>query len=181
MLGHQTVVVDDMNSSPDELLNRLLATETDAGTEFDAALTAAQDVMEDNWNNDRSVVQRAACVRSSPPLLPTGAPSSFSFLMGRVMSVITPSTTFADALLVWGMADRLSIDVAGLLFLDRNPLAFHTVSFGPDGESMYLRRMAKIAEEVYGTVPRGPLSRPGGRIPCGYTAAIDTVRAFCET
>lgn len=69
------------------------------------------------------------------------------------------------------------MNVAGLPFFDSNPLAFHTVSFGPDGESMHLRRMAKLAEEVYGTVPRGPLSRPG-RVPCGYTAAIDTVRMF---
>lgn len=44
-----------MDSSPDELLNRLLQTETDAGTDFDVALRATQEVMENNWNNDRFV------------------------------------------------------------------------------------------------------------------------------
>ncbi|PVF98362.1 hypothetical protein CPB86DRAFT_825740 [Serendipita vermifera] len=55
------------------------------------------------------------------------------------------------------------------------PLAFHSVSFGTESNSHYLRRMATIANEVYASAPRDPLA-PAGVNPCGYTAALDTVQ-----
>jgi len=53
-------------------------------------------------------------------------------------------------------------------------LVFHSVSFGPDRASYYLRRMAQIATEVYARTPPGPLAAPGAG-SCSYTEAIDTV------
>ncbi|KZS89200.1 hypothetical protein SISNIDRAFT_458932 [Sistotremastrum niveocremeum HHB9708] len=54
------------------------------------------------------------------------------------------------------------------------PLSFHAVSFGPDADSYYLRRMATIAGQVYAQGPRNPLA-PQGRDACSYSQAIDTI------
>ncbi|KZT36298.1 hypothetical protein SISSUDRAFT_1007685 [Sistotremastrum suecicum HHB10207 ss-3] len=54
------------------------------------------------------------------------------------------------------------------------PLSFHAVSFGSDGGSYYLRRMATIAGQVYAQGPRNPLA-PQGRDACSYSQAIDTI------
>ncbi|KAI9459280.1 hypothetical protein HD554DRAFT_2137550, partial [Boletus coccyginus] len=38
-----------------------------------------------------------------------------------------------------------------------NAVSFHAVSFGPDGSSMYLRRMTDIARDAQNNAPRDPL------------------------
>ncbi|KAF8419130.1 hypothetical protein L210DRAFT_2345002 [Boletus edulis BED1] len=38
-----------------------------------------------------------------------------------------------------------------------NAVSYHTVSFGPDGPSMYLRRMAEMARDAQNNAPRDPL------------------------
>ena len=48
------VVTNDFTSSPDELLDIVLDTEAEGGTNFAVALQAAQAVMEENWEKDRS-------------------------------------------------------------------------------------------------------------------------------
>ncbi|KAF8508104.1 hypothetical protein BU17DRAFT_100044 [Hysterangium stoloniferum] len=53
------------------------------------------------------------------------------------------------------------------------PVTFHSVSFGPNASSYYLRRMADIAGQIYATAPQ-ELAAPGGG--CSYTEAIDTIR-----
>jgi hypothetical protein len=53
-------------------------------------------------------------------------------------------------------------------------LLFHSVSFGPDGSSYYLRHMTNIAAEVYSRAPPNVLAAPGAGA-CSYTEAIDTV------
>jgi len=56
----------------------------------------------------------------------------------------------------------------------RKPLAFHSVSFGQDSQSHYLRRMAQIAAEVYKDGPVDPLA-PAGVNPCSFNSVLDTV------
>ena len=48
------VVTNDFTSSPDELLDVVLNTEAEGGTDFAEALRAGQAVMEENWDTDRS-------------------------------------------------------------------------------------------------------------------------------
>ncbi|KAF8548768.1 hypothetical protein OG21DRAFT_684156 [Imleria badia] len=52
-------------------------------------------------------------------------------------------------------------------------VSFHAVSFGPDGSSMYLRRMAQIAQNAQNNAPRDPLAPAG---VSSYTEALDTVQ-----
>ena len=52
------------------------------------------------------------------------------------------------------------------------------MSFGPDGSSMYLCRMAEIAEDAQNNVPRDPLAPPAATVKSTYTQALDTVRSF---
>ena len=59
--------------------------------------------------------------------------------------------------------------------ISRKPLSFHAVSFGQDYSSSRLRRMARLAEEVYSTAPQDQLASTA-TISCSYTNAIDTVR-----
>ena len=49
------------------------------------------------------------------------------------------------------------------------------MSFGPDGSSWYLRRMAEIAREVQNNAPRDPLVPVAATIFSSYTQALDTV------
>jgi hypothetical protein len=53
----------------------------------------------------------------------------------------------------------------------REPLSFHSVSFG-EANSVSLSRMARIATEIEATAPRGV----NAHIPSSYTEALDTVR-----
>ncbi|KAF8483073.1 hypothetical protein JB92DRAFT_3033330 [Gautieria morchelliformis] len=54
-------------------------------------------------------------------------------------------------------------------------LVFHSVSFGPDGSSYYLRHMTDIASEVHSRAAPNVLAAPGAGA-CSYTEAIDTIR-----
>jgi hypothetical protein len=51
----QTVLVNDVTSTPDELLSPLLDQSTRHGTNFSGALRAAQVVMTQNWSTERLV------------------------------------------------------------------------------------------------------------------------------
>jgi len=55
-------------------------------------------------------------------------------------------------------------------------VSFHAVSFGPDGHSMYLRRMADIARAAQNNAPRDPLTPAAATILSSYTEALDTVQ-----
>ncbi|KAF8548217.1 hypothetical protein OG21DRAFT_1449416 [Imleria badia] len=55
-------------------------------------------------------------------------------------------------------------------------VSFHAVSFGPDGSSMYLRRMAQIAQDAQNNAPRDPLAPAAATILSSYTEALDTVQ-----
>ena len=61
----------------------------------------------------------------------------------------------------------------------RRPLSFHAVSFGQDGASSSLRKMARIALEVQNNAPQDPLLPAGASVPSSYTEALDTVRGQC--
>jgi hypothetical protein len=50
-----TVVENDFQSSPDQLLDTVLRYHADGGTNYDQALAAAQGVMERHWSTDRYV------------------------------------------------------------------------------------------------------------------------------
>ncbi|KAG9310081.1 hypothetical protein JVU11DRAFT_9689 [Chiua virens] len=55
-------------------------------------------------------------------------------------------------------------------------VSFHAVSFGPDGSSTYLRRMADIARDAQNNAPRDPLAPAAATILSSYTQALDTVQ-----
>ncbi|THH11646.1 hypothetical protein EW145_g511 [Phellinidium pouzarii] len=55
-------------------------------------------------------------------------------------------------------------------------LSFHSVSFGPDGSSTWLRRMAQIAQEVQSRAPRDPLLQANAVVESSYSVALDSVR-----
>ncbi|KAI9571051.1 hypothetical protein HD554DRAFT_2017581 [Boletus coccyginus] len=57
-----------------------------------------------------------------------------------------------------------------------NAVSFHAVSFGPDGSSTYLRRMAEIARDAQNNAPRDPLAPAAATILSSYTRALDTVQ-----
>lgn len=61
-------------------------------------------------------------------------------------------------------------------------VSFHAVSFGPDGSSMYLRRMTEIARDAQNNAPRDPLAPATATVLSSYTQALDTVRAYaCDS
>ncbi|KAJ1300986.1 hypothetical protein OPQ81_003410 [Rhizoctonia solani] len=55
------------------------------------------------------------------------------------------------------------------------PLAFYSVSFGPENSSGSLREMVQIAREVYTAAPRNALANIQGE-PCAYYSAIDSIQ-----
>lgn len=64
----------------------------------------------------------------------------------------------------------------------RKAVSFHAVSFGPDGYSLYLRRMADIARDAQNNTPRDPLAPVTATVVSSYTQALDTVRdIFCSS
>ncbi|KAI6020260.1 hypothetical protein BKA83DRAFT_674992 [Pisolithus microcarpus] len=58
LFHHETlkVIENDLTSNPDQLLDMLLPHQADGGTNFTAAIIAAQGVMERNWSTERSPV-----------------------------------------------------------------------------------------------------------------------------
>jgi hypothetical protein len=58
--------------------------------------------------------------------------------------------------------------------LQRKPLSFHSISFGPDAYSSSLRRMANLALGIQNNAPRTPQSTPSA--PSSFAVALDTVR-----
>ncbi|KAL4072300.1 hypothetical protein J3A83DRAFT_4093511 [Scleroderma citrinum] len=55
-------------------------------------------------------------------------------------------------------------------------ISFHSVSFGPDASSVYLRRMTEIAQDAQNNAPRDPLAPPAATVMSTYTQALDTVQ-----
>ncbi|KIJ13990.1 hypothetical protein PAXINDRAFT_116523 [Paxillus involutus ATCC 200175] len=55
-------------------------------------------------------------------------------------------------------------------------VSFHSVSFGPDASSVYLRRMAEIALDAQNNAPRDPLAPAAATVLSSYTQALDTVQ-----
>lgn len=136
----ETVVTNDVTSSPDELLDIVLNTQPESGTNFAVALQAGQAVMVDNWNTERS--------------------ATLAFIAVRLVAVVTllipyyPQNTYHDIPLRWRMSATrygrprsLSLRnppwVAAYLivckwctnWLVRRPLSFHSVSFGEEWDS----------------------------------------------
>ncbi|KAF8483069.1 hypothetical protein JB92DRAFT_3033310 [Gautieria morchelliformis] len=73
------------------------------------------------------------------------------------------------------VSDNSIYDLAQKSLALGKALVFHSVSFGPNASSYYLRRMADIASEVQSRAPPDPLAAPGAGT-CSYTEAIDTIR-----
>ena len=59
LFNHSTKIplTNDFTSSPDQLLDTLLATKANGGTDFASALRAAEAVMVGNWSTERFVTQ----------------------------------------------------------------------------------------------------------------------------
>ena len=71
--------------------------------------------------------------------------------------------------------------MAVLFYQRRNAVSFHAVSFGLDGSSKYLHRMAEIARDAQNNAPRDPLTPATATILSSYTRALNTVRAHVSS
>jgi len=56
------------------------------------------------------------------------------------------------------------------------PLSFHSISFGPESSSSYLRRMADLALEIQNDALPNARNRSTASVPSSYSVALDTVR-----
>jgi hypothetical protein len=59
-------------------------------------------------------------------------------------------------------------------FAERNPLSFHSISFGKDSSSSSLRGMANLALEIQNSASRNPRTPPSA--PSSFHDALHTVR-----
>ncbi|KAF9231332.1 hypothetical protein BU15DRAFT_68422 [Melanogaster broomeanus] len=75
-----------------------------------------------------------------------------------------------------GIADDTMQDLCRTAIRLGKAVSFHSVSFGPDGSSTYLRRMAEIARGVQNNAPRDPLAPAAATVLSSYTRALDTVQ-----
>jgi hypothetical protein len=89
------VLSNDFTSSPDQLLNFVLAWQTDRGTKFTAALGAGQAVMEQYWSTERLVTQPSSCLAHIFNIYyNTERQSWSSFLMGKAQCPTRQSKIF---------------------------------------------------------------------------------------
>ncbi|KAF8592874.1 hypothetical protein BDV93DRAFT_410146, partial [Ceratobasidium sp. AG-I] len=132
-------VSNDFTSTADQLIGKLIPQLGCGGTDFTAALTHAQTLIQSNWSSDKAPV--------------------LVFLSDGQANI--GSNTVYDLC-------RMCVQLG-------KPLAFYTVSFGPESSSASLRQMADIAREVYASAPQDVLTAARGN-PCSYTNAIDTIQ-----
>ncbi|KAI9455502.1 hypothetical protein HD554DRAFT_2207426 [Boletus coccyginus] len=74
------------------------------------------------------------------------------------------------------ISDHIMQDLCRAAVRLGNAVSFHAVSFGPDGSSIYLRRMAEIAEGAQKNAQKDPLAPAAATIPSSYGQALDTVQ-----
>ncbi|KAI6032571.1 hypothetical protein F5J12DRAFT_779054 [Pisolithus orientalis] len=144
--GALTVIENDLTSNPDQLLDMLLSHQAGIGTNFTAAVIAAQDVMERNWSTER---QRN--------------------------SLRSPVIIFLSDGESW-IADQTMQDLCGSSVHLGKAVSFHAVSFGPDTSSEYLRRMAEIAIDAQNNAPRDPFAPAAATVMSSYNQALDSVQ-----
>lgn len=59
----KNALVNDLTSSPDQLLDALLGEKADGSTDFSSALRAGEAIMVENWSQERLVTKSSASVR----------------------------------------------------------------------------------------------------------------------
>jgi hypothetical protein len=59
----KNALVNDLTSSPDQLLGALLGEQADGGTDFSSALRAGEAIMVENWSPERLVTKSSASIR----------------------------------------------------------------------------------------------------------------------
>ncbi|KAI0246219.1 hypothetical protein BJV78DRAFT_1286673 [Lactifluus subvellereus] len=72
------------------------------------------------------------------------------------------------------VSDEAIQDVCRSAVQRGKPLSFHAVSFGPDGSTVTLRRMAQLALDIQNNAPRDPLLPDTASVPSSFTTALDT-------
>ncbi|KIM22922.1 hypothetical protein M408DRAFT_331422 [Serendipita vermifera MAFF 305830] len=131
---------NDTVSDPDQLLALILGgKDASGGTNYTAALEAAQKLMEDTWVTERS------------PVIIFLSDGECGIQDATINNLCRSATRLGKA------------------------LAFNAVSFGVDSRSSSLRRMAKIAKEVYDSTLVDPLD-PTNVDLCSFASASDTVQ-----
>ncbi|KAG8917959.1 hypothetical protein FRC02_002744 [Tulasnella sp. 418] len=150
------IIVDqDHTSSPDQLLNKVLATSTSGKAYFDGASKKAQTCMENNWAADRApaiiFLSNGECNASD----------------SVIYDLCNKAVELGSALI--SILSRSSVPFTNALITSQ-PLSLHAVLVGNSRRSEFLRRMATIAEQV------ARIARTSQPVPCGYTETIDTIR-----
>ncbi|EIW81359.1 hypothetical protein CONPUDRAFT_165526 [Coniophora puteana RWD-64-598 SS2] len=135
-----TALANDFTSTPDQLLNTVLAYEADGGTNFTLALQQARNIMEAHWSTERTPV--------------------IIFLSDGECSI----------------EDTATQDVCRAAIRLGKPVSLQTVSFGPEGSSRFLRRMAEIAADAQANAPRDPLAPAAATVTSTYSQALDSVQ-----
>ncbi|PAV19468.1 hypothetical protein PNOK_0440200 [Pyrrhoderma noxium] len=131
---------NDFHSTPDQLIDRLLQQQAGRGTDFDAALVKANELMVRYWSPERSPV--------------------IIFLSDGECS----------------MTNNIMYDLCRTAIRLGRAVSFHSVSFGSERYSAWLRRMVDIAKEVEGAAPRDPLLSANAIVESSYNVALDSVR-----
>ncbi|KAG8219200.1 hypothetical protein J3R82DRAFT_13 [Butyriboletus roseoflavus] len=75
-----------------------------------------------------------------------------------------------------GIRDNVMQDLCRTAIRLGKAVSFHSVSFGPEGSSWYLRRMVDIARDAQNNAPRDLLAPATATVLSSYTQALDTVQ-----
>ncbi|KAH7337769.1 hypothetical protein B0J17DRAFT_573376 [Rhizoctonia solani] len=128
-------------------------------------------------DNSSTTEQLIESLTSTPP----SSGTNFAAALAKVQSVLetnwsadrTPAIIFlSDGECT--VSDQVIRTTCEMCIDLGTPLAFFTISFGTPTHSESLRRMARIAHEVYATDNRP--ERPNAPNPCSYINAIDSIQ-----
>ncbi|KAF9228244.1 hypothetical protein BS17DRAFT_877588 [Gyrodon lividus] len=77
---------------------------------------------------------------------------------------------------IWTITDQVMQDLCRSAIRLGKSLSFHSVSFGPDADSVTLRRMTQIALDAQNSAPRDPLGSASATVLSTFSQALDTVQ-----
>ena len=174
LFNHRTknALVNDLTSSPDQLLGALLGERAEGGTNFSSALRAGEAIMTENWNPERRVIKNPVLsvrllsdpLKSRIPVMIFLSDGECSLPLEEIRDVCRSAVRHG-----W-VAFCLHKQIIDCLC--RKALSFHAVSFGQESLNHTLHQMAEAALEIQNDAFQRPM-RP--TLPSSFTPALDTV------
>ncbi|KAH9054525.1 hypothetical protein EDB87DRAFT_1580466 [Lactarius vividus] len=156
----ENVIVNDLTSSPDELLDIVLNTRASGGTEFATALRAGQAVMVDNWSTERTPIMI---------FLSDGECSvPYPAIQDLCRSAIQHRKPLSFHAVSFGNEWDSTIFDSIRRFIPDRSVSYHNSS------ASTLRKMAQLALKIQNEAPHDPMFPVTARIPSSFTTALDT-------